>query len=140
MIREIVMDQFFLSRKCEKATREDLDVGQDLIDTLKYWHPRRHVVGLPANAIGVAKRIIVQINRKGEITLMYNPEIISHSSSTFVSREGCICIPGERELKRYTSVKVSYYDERFKRKSKVFKNEEAAVFQHEMDHLEGKLV
>ena len=34
MIREVVHDPLFLSGKSEKATKEDLQVAQDLLDTL----------------------------------------------------------------------------------------------------------
>lgn len=35
MVREIVRDVFFLGQKSEPATKQDISVGQDLMDTLK---------------------------------------------------------------------------------------------------------
>ena len=35
MVREIVRDVFFLGKKSEPATKQDISVGQDLMDTLK---------------------------------------------------------------------------------------------------------
>ena len=56
MIREICKDPFFLARKSEPATADDLGVAQDLLDTLAAH--REGCVGMAANMIGVGKRII----------------------------------------------------------------------------------
>ena len=56
MIREICRDPFFLARKSEPATADDLGVVQDLLDTLAAH--REGCVGMAANMIGVGKRII----------------------------------------------------------------------------------
>ena len=50
MIKPIVKDIFFLSQKSEAATKQDLPVGQDLMDTLRA--NRDHCVGMAANMIG----------------------------------------------------------------------------------------
>ena len=51
MIKPIVKDIFFLRRKAETATREDIQVGIDLQDTLRA--NREACVGMAANMIGV---------------------------------------------------------------------------------------
>ena len=51
MIKPIVKDIFFLSQKSEVATKQDLPVGQDLMDTLRA--NRDHCAGMAANMIGV---------------------------------------------------------------------------------------
>ena len=51
MVREIVRDVFFLGQKSEPATKQDISVGQDLMDTLKA--NRDCCVGMAANMIGV---------------------------------------------------------------------------------------
>ena len=56
MIREICRDPFFLARKSEPATADDLGVAQDLLDTLAAH--KEGCVGMAANMIGVGKRII----------------------------------------------------------------------------------
>ena len=57
MIKPIVKDIFFLRRKAETATREDIQVGIDLQDTLRA--NREACVGMAANMIGVNKRVII---------------------------------------------------------------------------------
>ena len=51
MVREIVTDMFFLGQKSEPATKEDLQVAADLLDTVKANADR--CVGMAANMIGV---------------------------------------------------------------------------------------
>ena len=70
MIKPIVRDTFFLSQRSEEATKQDLSVGQDLLDTLKANRDR--CVGMAANMIGVKKRIIV-VNMGLLDLVMYNP-------------------------------------------------------------------
>ena len=53
MIREIMRDETFLAQKAEPATRSDLPVAQDLLDTLEANKER--CVGMAANMIGINK-------------------------------------------------------------------------------------
>ena len=56
MIKEVIHDPIFLAGKSEKATKEDLRVAQDLLDTL--IANKDGCVGMAANMIGVRKRIM----------------------------------------------------------------------------------
>ena len=69
MIKDIVKDQKFLAVKSEPATREDLPIAQDLIDTLKAHEDE--CVGLAANMIGVSKAVII-IKIGLSSTVMFN--------------------------------------------------------------------
>ena len=62
-------DPVFLAKKSEPATAEDLGVAQDLLDTLTAH--KDGCVGMAANMIGVAKRIIV-FDNEGEYMLIFN--------------------------------------------------------------------
>lgn len=53
MVKQIVRDVFFLGQKSELATKDDLQVGRDLQDTL--YANRDRCVGMAANMIGVKK-------------------------------------------------------------------------------------
>ena len=77
MIKELMHDPIFLAGKSEVAAKEDLQVAQDLLDTLMAH--RESCVGMAANMIGVRKRIIAFIDESGRApayTVMLNPEII----------------------------------------------------------------
>lgn len=76
MIKNLVHDPIFLAGKSEAATKEDLQIAQDLIDTL-ITH-RDSCVGMVANMIGVRKRIIV-FDNEGTYMTMFNHEIIKKS-------------------------------------------------------------
>ena len=76
MIKQAIHDPIFLARKSEKATRDDLQVAQDLLDTL--IANKDGCVGMAANMIGVHKRIIA-FDNEGTYITMFNPEIIKKS-------------------------------------------------------------
>lgn len=137
MMKEIVRDTFLLSRKSIEATKEDIQVAKDLIDTLQAH--REHCVGMAANMIGIMKRIIIFYQEDGQYIVMINPEIIK-KEGLYHTREGCLSLDGERETERYQSIKVKYYDMNFKIKIKTYKGFTAQIIQHEMDHLEGILI
>ena len=59
MIKSIVRDVFFLGQKSDPATRQDLAVGQDLMDTLAANRDR--CVGMAANMIGVHTKVTTAV-------------------------------------------------------------------------------
>ena len=65
MIKEVIHDPIFLSGKSKLATKEDLQVAQDLLDTL--IANREACIGMAANMIGVRKRIIVFDNESAPL-------------------------------------------------------------------------
>lgn len=137
MIREIVKDNERLIQKAREATKEDLYVIQDMIDTAKA--NEEICVGLAANQIGEGARIIVVKMGKQFIPLV-NPEIISHSQSTYEDEEACLSHEGTKMAKRYSTIEVAYRDKNFIKKKQHFNGFVAQVIQHEMDHCEGILI
>ena len=88
MIKNLVNDPIFLAGKSEAATKEDLQIAQDLIDTL-ITH-KDSCVGMAANMIGVKKRIIAFLDESGRTptyTVMLNPEIVK-KDGTYNTEEG----------------------------------------------------
>ena len=135
MVREIMKDPIFLAQKSAPATAEDSAIGQDLLDTLAAH--KDGCVGMAANMIGVAKRIIV-FDDEGTYTLMYNPEIVK-CSQPYEAEEGCLSLPGSRKAKRYRSIKVRYQNPDFAVRLKTFTGWTAQIIQHEIDHCNGIL-
>ncbi len=105
MIKELMHDPIFLAGKSEVATKEDLQVAQDLLDTLMAH--RESCVGMAANMIGVRKRIIAFLDESGRAptyTVMFNPEIIKKDGA-YDTEEGCLSLlGGPRKCKRYNKV------------------------------------
>lgn len=137
MIREIVKDNEKLIQKAVEATREDLAIIEDMIDTAKANEDI--CVGLAANQIGERVRIIIVKMGKQFIPLV-NPEIVSRSQSTYEDEEACLSHEGTRKAKRYSTIEVVYRDRSFKKKKQSFNGFVAQVIQHEMDHCEGILI
>ena len=137
MVRELVHDPFLLARKSEIATKEDLPIAQDLLDTL-IAH-RDSCVGMAANMSGQYKRIIV-FDNGGKLDLMFNPEIIK-ASGEYDTEEGCLSLlGGPRKTKRYQKLKVQYQTETFQTRLKSFEGWTAQIIQHEIDHCNGILI
>jgi peptide deformylase len=106
-------------------------------------------VGLAAPQIGVSKRIIIVASKPTrrypcaplmEATVMINPSFQTLSDVTEKDWEGCLSIPGVRALvPRYTDIMIYYTDRDGIAVSLPLKGFVARVFQHEFDHLEGKV-
>lgn len=137
MIKELIHDPILLSMKSEAATIEDLQVAQDLLDTL-IAH-KDGCVGMAANMIGVRKRIIA-FDNGGTYTVMFNPEIIK-KSSPYDTEEGCLSLlGGPRKCKRYRTIKVQWQTADFQTRIKTFTGFTAQIIQHEVDHCNGVLI
>ena len=137
MIQEIVHDPILLARKSESATKDDLQVAQDLLDTLTA--NKDACVGMAANMIGVCKRIIV-FDNEGEYMTMFNPEIIKQSGP-YETEEGCLSLlGGPRKCKRYQTIKVQWQNEQLQTRIKTFAGWPAQIIQHEIDHCNGILI
>ena len=130
-------DPIFLAGKSEPATKEDLQIAQDLLDTLVAH--KDGCVGMAANMIGVRKRII-SFDNEGTYMTMFNPEIIKKSEA-YGTEEGCLSLlGGPRKCKRYKSIKVKWQTSDFQTRIKTFTGWPAQIIQHEIDHCDGILI
>ena len=137
MVKPLMHDPIFLARKSVLATRDDLTVAQDLLDTLK--EHKETCVGMAANMIGVCKRIIV-FDNEGTYMVMLNPEIVKFSGE-YETEESCLSLlGGPRKCKRYQKIKVQYQTPDFQTRLKTFTGWTAQIIQHEIDHCNGVLV
>lgn len=136
MIKPIVRDIFFLGQKSEIATKQDLSVGQDLMDTLRA--NQDHCVGMAANMIGLKKRVII-VNMGIMNVVMYNPVIV-RKDSLYETEEGCLSLTGVRKTTRYQNIEVEYYDSSWKKHRQKYSGWIAQIIQHECDHLEGIII
>ena len=141
MVKELIHDPIFLARKSELATKDDLQVAEDLLDTLMAH--KDSCVGMAANMIGVRKRIIAFLDESGRTptyTLMFNPEIIKKDGA-YNTEEGCLSLlGGPRPCKRYKSIKVKYQTLELQTRIKTYTGWTAQIIQHEIDHCNGILI
>ncbi len=136
MIRPIVKDVLFLAQKSEPATKTNLLVGQDLMDTLKANADR--CVGMAANMIGVKKRIII-VNIGLINIVMYNPVLIK-KDTPYETEEGCLSLTGTRKTIRYQNIEVEYFDSSWKKHRQKYSGWTAQIIQHEIDHTNGVII
>ena len=137
MVREVIHDPIFLALKSDPATTEDLQVAQDLLDTLVA--NKEACVGMAANMIGVRKRIIV-FDNEGTYMTMFNPVILK-AAEPYDAEEGCLSLlGGPRKCKRYQTIKVQWQNEKFQTRIKTFTGWPAQIIQHEIDHCNGILI
>ena len=136
MVKEIIHDPILLAQKSKPATAEDIQIADDLLETLKANADR--CVGMAANMIGVQKRIIV-FDDNGKYTEMFNSEIIS-GKEKFEAEEGCLSLTGTRKAKRYKTIKVKWQNRDFQYRIKNFTGWTAQIIQHEIDHCNGIII
>ena len=113
---------------------------QDMLETMYQGSG----IGLAATQVNVHKRVIVLdiSESKDEPLILINPEIIKIiDPNKKIFSEGCLSVPGfYEELKRPSSVEISYLDIDGKNNLLLANDLLAVVIQHEMDHLDGKMM
>ena len=136
MVREIMKDPFFLGQKSEPATKEDVAIGRDLMDTLRAH--RDGCVGMAANMIGIRKNIII-VNMGIMDMVMFNLRILS-AKKPFETEEGCLSLTGVRKTTRYEDIEVEFRDMDWKLQRRAFTGWTAQIIQHEVDHCNGIVI
>ena len=122
---------------------------QQLIKTLQDTLASTQGVGIAAPQISESKQIIIVASRPSnryphaplmEPTVMINPVFHPLSAETEKDWEGCLSIPGIRALvPRYKIIQIAYKDTNGEDITAELEGFVARVFQHEVDHLEGKV-
>ena len=137
MVRELMHDPLFLGRKSRAATKEDLPIGQDLLETLLAH--RATCVGMAGNMIGETVAVIAFFDGDKPM-VMYNPEILK-AEGEYQTEEGCLSLlGGPRKCTRYQKIKVRWDNEQFQKRVKTFTGWTAQIIQHEVDHCKGILI
>ena len=137
MVKEVVHNPILLGIPSQPATKEDLPIARDLLDTLVA--NKASCVGMAANMIGIHKWIIAFEN-DGTYMTMFNPEIIKQVDP-YDTEESCLSLlGGPRPCKRYQTIKVKWQNERFETRIKTFSGWSAQIIQHEIDHCKGILI
>lgn len=122
--------------KVEEITPKELDLFDDMVYTMR----ENNGIGLAAPQVGIAKRLIVCMNEEGRVVRLANPEIVKVRGSEIMA-EGCLSLPDEKvEIERNYEVVVIGLDDKNKEVEIKAKGLFARVLQHEIDHLNGKLI
>jgi len=129
------------SAPVERVDAEVLKLADDMLETM-YAAPG---VGLAAVQVGVPRRLVVLDTAKGDDPphplVLINPEIVARGTELREHEEGCLSIPDVRiDIERPASVTVRYLDREGKPQEMVAEGLLATAVQHEIDHLDGKLI
>lgn len=112
----------------------------DLIDT----RVAHKAAGLSAVQIGIHLRVVAfdPIRFFGFIVIM-NPEIVERGKDLVLEPEGCMSIGmgvPRYNVRRHRVVTVKFLDRRGVERTAVAKGFAARLIQHEIDHMDGKLI
>ena len=140
-----------LREVARKLTREELASPkvQTFIDDLVETMHDANGAGLAANQVYEPIRICaIEVRNNPRypykpnfpLTVLVNPEVSPTTDDTFMNYEGCLSVPNLRgEVRRFTGVKVRAWDRHGKDVELDIKGLTAGTFQHEVDHLDGKV-
>ncbi len=122
---------------------------QQLIKTLQESLATTEGVGIAAPQISISKQVIIIASRPTlrypqaplmEPTVMINPSFTALSETKEKDWEGCLSIPGIRaRVPRYKKIQIKYLDQQGTAIDIILEDFVARVFQHEFDHLQGKV-
>jgi peptide deformylase len=129
------------SAPVERIDKKLCELADDMLETM-YAAPG---VGLAAVQVGVPRRLVVLDTSKDEDArqplVLINPEVVSLGAEMRMHEEGCLSIPDVRvEIERPALVTVRFLDRDGKPQELAAEGLLATAIQHEIDHLNGKLI
>ena len=117
----------------------------DLIDTMRHANG----AGLAANQVGVPLRVaVIEVNDNPRypykppipLTVVVNPVIEPIDEELVEINEGCLSVPNLRgNVHRHVNIRVSSLDEHGIERVEMQRGLTAGTYQHECDHLDGRL-
>ena len=135
-----------LRKKAHKVSRFGASLAA-LVDDMTETMREANGVGLAAPQVGVLERVIVIETAEdedepgsGKLYALINPKVVRASQEMEDGIEGCLSVPGYvGEVNRHQAVTVQGQDLKGRKVRVKAQDFLARVFQHEIDHLEGKL-
>ena len=134
--------------------KESLPVSEQMLRSEEYallrermlqtvQNPEAVGVGIAAPQVGVRRNIIAvqRFDKEGEpFEFFINPEIVEFIGEKEAGGEGCLSVPEIRgDVERWQTIRLRYRDEQFVEREELVEGFTAVIFQHELDHLDGKL-
>ncbi len=126
-------------REKAKAVKEVGPVERMLIAAMFETMEAHKGIGLAAPQVGISEQIFI-IDTGKDAFAVINPKILKVSGSDAME-EGCLSIPNLHvTIRRAKAIEVEFTDENNQRVRAKLSGLAAKVFQHEYDHLQGKLI
>jgi len=152
-VRKVIkMGNPLLREVAKEFTKDEILSGdmQDLITDMWDTMYAYDGIGLAAPQIGLSRQLaVIHLEEDSERYpdlveskkfIIFNPSISVLDETKQEFWEGCLSVPGLRgPVSRPRKIKVDYLDENAKENSIELEDFLATVFQHELDHLFGKL-
>ncbi len=134
-----------IARPIAQIDESIISITNDIVSTLRFqtlvdfFLDRSVPRGLAAPQVGISKRLVV-CGLRGKIQVMVNPEILERKG-TYLDNDDCLSVKEDKGtvIARSAHVKVRYTTLDDKEKIMVVKNDDAALLEHEIDHLNGVL-
>lgn len=126
-----------LYQACEPVTDINAQVWPEMPNFLAVMNRAKFAVGLSAPQLGIMLRFFCY--RNPSLSYVVNPVILERSKEVVLGREGCLSWPGRwAAVPRNKKIRVRWTDERGVLYEREVTGLHAKVFQHEIDHLDGK--
>jgi len=127
-------------RKVAKPVKEVGPAERFLIQEMTRAMYEFDGAGLAAPQVGIEQQIFIADAGDGPFAII-NPEIVKKSKEEAVMEEGCLSLPKIRiNIKRPAEIQVRYLDESGRKVDRVLTGLLARIFQHESDHLFGRML
>ncbi len=129
----------------ELASTDTQQLIDDMIETMR----DAAGAGIAANQVGVNVRIcVIGVDRNPRypykppipLTVLVNPVIEPLDAVSFRNNEGCLSVPVRGDLIRAMSIRVHALDREGQPFEQVYRGLSAGTVQHEVDHLDGRLI
>ena len=138
-----------LTQVAEPVTEFKTPALQDLIEGMLATLKEAQGVGLAAPQVGSLLQVLIVASRPNprypeapqmQPLVMVNPRLLACSSEQVLGWEGCLSVPNCRGLvARAREVEVEYYTPEGVQQRVVWQDFPARIFQHEYDHLMGRV-
>lgn len=148
-VRVLTLEQPVLRQVARPVESFDDEALQQLIEQMLTTMQKANGVGIAAPQLGHSLRVVVVASRPNlryphaplmEPVVLINPRLVVASDELEMGWEGCLSVAGVRgRVPRHRVVEVEYCDRYGQPHRRVWEGFVARIFQHEADHLEGKV-
>lgn len=141
-VDSLFLRQHSLSISRVMAKSEDFGLlKRSMLLTVK--DPANDGVGIAAPQVGILRRVVAvqRFDKEGEpFEFSLNPEIVARSEKSQFGGEGCLSVPElSGNVERAEWIVLRYRDESYVEHQDTIRGFTAVIFQHEVDHLDGRL-
>lgn len=127
-----------------KASKPVLKFDENLwtlLDDMEETMRTARGIGLAAVQVGYLLRACLVELEDGEVLELINPQVLSTKGKKRKGTEGCLSIPGVAiRVERFRNIRIRFQDRHGNWQECNLEEISAICAQHEIDHLDGKLI